>query len=78
MYVICGRCMSIWCLQISENDIGFPGTEIKMLISHHVCTTGYWELNPGTLQDQLVLLISEPTLAEVLNDFNLSILVIVI
>lgn len=57
---VCTSCVSL-VLQKSEDCIGFPW---------RVCD--YWELNPGPLQEQQVLLASEPVSAH-FNKINAKI-----
>ncbi|MCP6508446.1 hypothetical protein NL478_27155, partial [Klebsiella pneumoniae] len=41
--------------------------KLQTTVSHHV--GGCWELNPGPLQEQLVLLTTEPPLKPYTHDF---------
>lgn len=49
--------MFIQCLQETEEGIRFPGTGVTEGFEP-LC--GYWELNPGPLQEQPVLSTAEP------------------
>ena len=50
--------MHAWCLRRPAEDIGSLGLELQMLVSAIRC----WELNPGPLEEQQVLLTNEPSL----------------
>lgn len=53
---MCVHHMCFWCLEKQEEGIGCPGVCKEGRKSHCVC----WHPNPGPLQEQPVLLISEP------------------
>ena len=63
-------CMSIsFCFMYmspKEEDIGSPGDGVT-----HGCdpSCGYWELNPVSLQEQPVLLATEPSLQTLIYNF---------
>lgn len=51
-------CVCDWCPRKSQEDAGFPGTEVTDGLSYHV-GAGNWKL--GHLQEQQVFLTSEPS-----------------
>ena len=54
---VCMRTMNVQYLQRPEEDVGSLGTEA---IDGCELPCGYWDLNSGSLQEQQVLLTTEP------------------
>lgn len=50
--------------------------ELQMVINHQLC--GYWETNPGSLQDQQVLLPTKPCLQHPLTYILISICMLIV
>jgi hypothetical protein len=49
----CPACMCVWCLWVAEEGFGFSGSNV---------VDSCWELNPGPLQEQTLLLVADRSL----------------
>lgn len=71
MYVYCMYfptvCLCAWCSRRPEKSNGFLGTGA---IDSCEPLSGCWESNPGPLQEQSVLTITEPSLRLQISSFN--------
>ena len=59
--------MRAWCLQRPENGVGIHGTGIT---DGCELPCGRWELNPGPLEEQAVLLTTELSLQPLTDPFS--------